>query len=141
MLDTLELELLKMDNKVRFILDVVKGNIIVNNRKRAELFHELKEKGFTPFPKKTKAVEVAVAGDIDHEGEPELSPEATTASDYDYLLSMAIGTLTLEKVQELCSDRDKLEHEVEELRKHTPKFLWLKDLEALEKLLDVCTKN
>ncbi|PPR98423.1 hypothetical protein GOBAR_AA22235 [Gossypium barbadense] len=136
MLDTLELELLKMDNKVRFILDVVKGNIIVNNRKRADLFLELQEKGFTPFPKKTKAVEVAVAGDIDHEGEPELSPEATRASDYDYLLSMAIGTLTLEKVQELCSDRDKLEHEVEELRKHTPKSLWLKDLEELEKQLD-----
>ncbi|KAL4295709.1 hypothetical protein GQ457_12G031960 [Hibiscus cannabinus] len=51
-LDTLELELLKMDNKVRLIVDVVKGDIIVNNRKRADLSLELKEKGFTPFPKK-----------------------------------------------------------------------------------------
>ncbi|KAL4291801.1 hypothetical protein GQ457_14G024050 [Hibiscus cannabinus] len=138
-LDTLELELLKMDNKVRFILDVVKGDIIVNNRKRADLFLELKEKGFTPFPKKKKVVEIAVAGDIDGE-EPEENSEVSSAaimeSDYDYLLSMAIGTLTLEKVRELISDKDKLEHEVEYWRTSTPKTLWLKDLDELEKQLD-----
>ncbi|KAE8670742.1 DNA topoisomerase 2 [Hibiscus syriacus] len=137
-LDTLELELLKMDNKVRFILDVVKGDIIVNNRKRADLFLELKEKGFTPFPKKKKVVEIAVAGDIDGE-EPEDNFEASAAaieSDYDYLLSMAIGTLTLEKVRELIADKDKLQHEVEYWRKSTPKTLWLNDLDELEKQLD-----
>ncbi|GMI87135.1 topoisomerase II [Hibiscus trionum] len=138
-LDTLELELLKMDNKVRFILDVVKGDIIVNNRKRADLFLELKEKGFTPFPKKKKVVEIAVAGDVDGE-EPEENSEVSSAaimeSDYDYLLSMAIGTLTLEKVRELISDKDKLEHEVEYWRTSTPQTLWLKDLDELDKQLD-----
>ena len=65
LLDNLELELLKLENKVRFILGVVKGEIIVRNRKRAELFIELQDKGFTPFPKKTKNVDAAVAGVID----------------------------------------------------------------------------
>ena len=43
------MELLKVENKVRFILAVVNGEIIVSNRKRADLFVELQRKGFTPF--------------------------------------------------------------------------------------------
>ncbi|KAJ4833336.1 DNA topoisomerase 2 [Turnera subulata] len=142
LLENLELELLKLDNKVRFILGVVEGEIIVNNRKRAELFLELHQKGFTPFPKKSKAV---VAGEIDESEETEDNSESTLtngvrASDYDYLVSMAIGTLTLEKVQQLCADRDRLNGEVDSLRKTTPKNLWLKDLDALEIQLDVLDK-
>ena len=38
LLNNLELELLKLDNKVRFIFGVVRGDIIVNNIKRANLF-------------------------------------------------------------------------------------------------------
>ncbi|XWS74969.1 hypothetical protein CRYUN_Cryun01aG0044300 [Craigia yunnanensis] len=140
LLYNLEMELLKMENKVRFILGVVKGEIIVNNRKRADLFLELQEKGFTPFPKKSKTVEVAVAGAIDDteetEENSEVSAKGVMAGDYDYLLSMAIGTLTLEKVKELCSDRDKIHHDVEDLRKATPRSLWLKDLDDLEMQLD-----
>ncbi|XP_027113751.1 DNA topoisomerase 2 [Coffea eugenioides] len=140
LLDNLQLEHLKLDNKVRFILAVVEGSIIVSNRKRADLFLELKEKGFTPFPKK-KSVEAAVAGSIEDAEETEESSEVATskgvrASDYEYLLSMAIGSLTLEKVQELCADRDKLKGEVDDLRKATPKSLWTKDLDALESQLD-----
>uniref|UniRef100_A0A6V7QY46 DNA topoisomerase 2 n=1 Tax=Ananas comosus var. bracteatus TaxID=296719 RepID=A0A6V7QY46_ANACO len=140
LLDNLEMDLLKLDNKVRFILGVVRGEIIVNNRKRAELFIELHQKGFTPFPKKSKGIDVAIVGATTEEEENEESPEmgkgGVRASDYEYLLSMAIGTLTLEKVQELCGERDKLESEVEELRKATPRSLWLKDLDALERELE-----
>lgn len=138
LLEILELELLRIENKVKFILGVVKGEIIVNNRKRADLLLELKEKGFTPFPKK-KAVEAVVADTSDdaEDSEEELN-RGVRAGDYDYLLSMAIGTLTLEKVQELCAERDKLNGEVEDMRNATPKLLWLKDLDVLEKQLDVC---
>ncbi|KAI8538692.1 hypothetical protein RHMOL_Rhmol09G0124700 [Rhododendron molle] len=142
LLDSLEMELLKLDNKVWFLLGVVKEDIIVSNRKRAELFIELQDKGFTPFPKKTKNVDVAVAGATDDAEEAEENSEVVAgsigvrASDYEYLLSMVIGTLTLEKVQELCADRDKLSGEVDELSKATPKSLWIKDLDALERELD-----
>ncbi|KAK9154871.1 hypothetical protein Sjap_002351 [Stephania japonica] len=146
LLENLELELLKLDNKVRFILGVVRGEIIVSNRKRAELFMELHQKGFTPFPKKTKKVEAAVAGATEDADESEESPEVlrksgVQASDYDYLLLLAIGTLTLEKVQELCAEKDKLTDEVEELRGASPRSLWEKDLDALENELDVLDKN
>ncbi|XP_010023678.2 DNA topoisomerase 2 [Eucalyptus grandis] len=140
LLENLELKLVMLDNKVRFILGVVHGEIIVSNRKRADLFQELQAKGFTPFRKETKTIETAVAGSTDDSEETEENSEPTTkgvkASDYEYLLSMAIGTLTLEKVQELCADKDKLVDEVDALRKATPENLWLEDLAALEEKLD-----
>ncbi|EXB68160.1 DNA topoisomerase 2 [Morus notabilis] len=147
LLDNLELELLKLANKVRFILGVVTGEIVVSNRKRADLFVELQRKGFTPFPKKTKAVEPEVAGvtedaeDTEENSNAEAISTEARISDYEYLLSMAIGTLTLEKVQALCGEKDKLNNEVEELRKATPKSLWVKDLDALETQLDELNKS
>ncbi|KAF8016195.1 hypothetical protein BT93_H1646 [Corymbia citriodora subsp. variegata] len=140
LLENLELKLVMLDNKVRFILGVVHGEIIVSNRKRADLFQELQAKGFAPFRKETKTIETAVAESTDDSEETEENSEVTTkgvkASDYEYLLSMAIGTLTLEKVQELCADKNKLVDEVDALRKATPENLWFKDLAALEEKLD-----
>ena len=104
------MELLKLENKVRFILAVVKGEIIVSNRKRADQFVELQTKGFTPFPKKTKAVEPEVAGATDDTEEKDVKSPA---------------------------ERDKLNKEVDDLRKETPKSCWRKDLDALEGQLDV----
>ncbi|KAL5207162.1 hypothetical protein ABZP36_031597 [Zizania latifolia] len=139
LLENIELELKKLSNKVRFIVAVVKGEIIVNNRKRAELFVELKQKGFDPFPKKKLRIEPAAVGATEEDDENEESPEAAKGfypSDYEYLLSMAIGNLTLEKVQELIAEKDRLENEVEELKTITPKSLWMRDLDAFEKELD-----
>lgn len=140
LLDSLEMELLKLENKLRFILGVVEGEIIVNNRKRADLFLELHQRCFTPFPKNSKPVEAVVATDETEDTEEINESGSSTgvrASDYDYLFSMAIGTLTLEKVQELLANRNKLNGEVDELRKATPEFLWVKDLDAFEEQLDV----
>ncbi|ESR52318.1 hypothetical protein CICLE_v10030505mg [Citrus x clementina] len=139
-LENLELELLKLENKVRFILGVVNGEIVVNNRKRTDLLLELRQKGFTPFPKNSKSIEAVVAGATDETEESEENPEVVNgvqSIDYDYLLSMAIGTLTLEKVQGLLADRDKLNEEVDDLRKATPESLWVKDLDALDMQLDL----
>ncbi|KAL0429245.1 UNVERIFIED_CONTAM: DNA topoisomerase 2 [Sesamum radiatum] len=129
LLANLENDMLKCENKCRFIQCVVEGSIIVSNRRRADLFLELKEKGFTPFPKKKTSAEVAIAGSLD---EAEETEENTSASDYDYLLSLAIGTLTAEKIQELRAERDKLLQEVEDLKRATIKSLWMNDLDALE---------
>ncbi|KAG0474607.1 hypothetical protein HPP92_014293 [Vanilla planifolia] len=90
LLDNLESDLLKLDNKVRFILGVVRGEIIVNNRKRADLFLELQAKGFTPFPKKPKGIDAAVVGAIADAEEAEETNEVfkggVKSSDYEYLL-------------------------------------------------------
>ncbi|XP_064967328.1 DNA topoisomerase 2-like [Musa acuminata AAA Group] len=141
LLDNLELDLLKLDNKARFILGVVRGEIIVSNRKRADLFLELQQKGFTPMPKKKKGIDAVVAGAVEEEEDqeeesPEVGKGGVKASDYEYLMCMPIGSLTLEKVQELCADKDRLEGEVDELRRTSAKSLWLKELDALEEELD-----
>ncbi|KAF8750223.1 hypothetical protein HU200_012478 [Digitaria exilis] len=140
LLQNLNLDLKKLENKVRFIRCVVNNEIIVNNRKRADLFLELRQKKFDPFPKKKKQPEPAAVGATEEDEENEESPDAANGvdpSDYEYLLSMAIGTLTLEKIQELNAEKEKLVNEVEELKKTTPNLLWLRDLDNFEKDLDV----
>lgn len=137
LLKNIKLELKKLENKVRFIRCVVDNEIIVNNRKRADLFLELRQKNFDPFPKKKKRAEPAAAGALEEENEENPEAEAAEPSDYEYLLAMPIGTLTLEKIQELIAEKQKLVDDVEELKNTSPKSLWLKDLDAFEKELDV----
>ena len=48
----------KVDNKLRFILMVINGELVVAKKKKATLLKELKELKFHPFPKKA-AVKVA----------------------------------------------------------------------------------
>ncbi|XP_062222323.1 DNA topoisomerase 2-like [Phragmites australis] len=141
LVENIELDLKKLCNKVRFIHCVVEKEIEVRNRKRAELFVELQQKKFDPFPKKKKKDEPAAVGATEEEEENEESSEAAKgialASDYEYLLSMAIGTLTREKIEELNAEKAKLENEVKELKQTSPKSLWLRDLDTLEKELDI----
>ncbi|KAG6408579.1 hypothetical protein SASPL_131595 [Salvia splendens] len=145
-LANLEKEMLKCDNKCRFIQGVVEGSIIVSNRKRADLVLELKAKGFTPFPKKENAPEVSVAGASNDAEESEESSEVpigqgVSSSDYDYLLLLSINTLTLEKMQELLAEREKRVAEVEDLKSTSVKMLWMRDIDALEaKLVEELNK-
>lgn len=55
---------------------------------------------------------------------------------YDYLLSMKIWSLTMEKVNELVQQRDGKKGELDTLACKSPEDLWLEDLDALENALD-----
>lgn len=146
-LANLERLLLILDNKVRFILGVVSGEIIVSNRKKADLLIELKKKGFTPMPRKGKSAEPQVAGAIDDNSEEQedeqdtvsrpVSVEGATWGDYEYLLSLPIGTLTLESVQKLRDEKAEKEKEFEILMGTPTTSLWMKDLDEFETKLDV----
>ncbi|XBI78676.1 hypothetical protein VPH35_088327 [Triticum aestivum] len=132
MLNNIGKELLKPKNQVRFILAVNSGDIVFNNKKRAELFLELKQKGYERFPNK-----IIAAKEPFPKNKTMAKEQVDEEDDYEYLLALAIGTLTLEKVQELVARQKKLEDELESLGKTTPEILWLRDLAALEKELDV----
>ncbi|KAL9226457.1 hypothetical protein vseg_002268 [Gypsophila vaccaria] len=141
-LEIYQAELEKLDNQVRFILGVVEGEIIVCKRKKAELVAELRKRGFTPMAE-VKSVESVVGEPEDEvaaEGSEEIRDTAESATgaltDFNYLLSMAISSLTIEKVKELCDKKDKLFSQMEELRNQSEKSLWWKDLDDLEKALD-----
>ncbi|KAJ0501049.1 putative DNA topoisomerase (ATP-hydrolyzing) [Helianthus annuus] len=136
---------LHLENKVWFIREVVEGMLVVSNRKKADLCAELKVKGYTPLPKEA-VLEASIPGAVDHvEGSEETEegseeettemvvgeqkPSAGTASktipetEYDYLLSKAIGTLTYEKVQQMWHERDTKKAEFDELTNTPSKSL------------------
>lgn len=149
-LANLERLLLVLDNKVRFILGVVNGEIIVSNRKKADLLMELQQKGFTPMPRKGKSEEPQVAGANDDNSEEQedqengsepVSVEGAKRGDYEYLLSLPIGTLTIESVQKLLDEKDEKAKEFEILKATPTKSMWMKDLDEFEKKLDVGDSN
>lgn len=97
MLAELTAEHLKIQNRVRFITEIVSGKLVVQKRKKVDLLAELKDRKYDPIFKKNangsmvtevEDDEETVAGGSDH--------------GYDYLLSMPIWSLTYEKV---CSWR------------------------------------
>ncbi|KAF7070512.1 hypothetical protein CFC21_076027 [Triticum aestivum] len=146
MLQNIGNEILKLKNRVKFILAVISEDIIVSNRKTAELFLELKQKGYEPFTENfsmSEPVPVGGTEEVDEENEesPAEGAAGVTASDYQYLLAVAIFTFTEEKAQELIAQMNKLEAESESLGKATPEILWLGELDALEKELDVLDGN
>ena len=98
----------RLSNQARFVGMIVDKQLVVSNRKKAEIVVDLKRHNFKPIPKaKAKA-----AGETEElvEDEEEDEEAAGNNSDFDYLLSMAISSLTREKVsfwhhacQRICS--------------------------------------
>ena len=55
---------------------------------------------------------------------------STAGSDYDYLLGMAMWSLTFEKKEELLRKKDEKVHELNVLRGTSKEDLWRKDLQV-----------
>ena len=126
-----EAQLKRLANKMRFILAVVDGSLVVNRKKKQELIAELDALCYDRLPKTDKGS----AAEIDEDGEF-VATEASGAS-FDYLLGMPLWNLTLEKVEELCAEKETKEAEVAALHNTTEKDLWRKDLETLEQALEL----
>lgn len=121
----------KLDNKVRFILAVIHGELIVANRKKSDIVNDLKQQRFKVFSNSTKKKS------LDDSEENEEEEEESSAAGYDYLLSMKIWSLTLEKVQALTAERDEKKEQLENLSRKSPQDLWLTDLDDLDVALNV----
>lgn len=96
----LQLQFEKLSNQARFVKMIVNKELVVSNRKKADIVEELRQKKFRPFPKVAKAKAAGETEDAE-EGANDEADEATTggtSTDYDYLLGMAIWSLTKEKV-------------------------------------------
>ena len=138
--DRITTEYKRMDNKVRFILEVISGALVINNRKKSEILTDLRARGYAPFPKK-QARRAKTAGDIDAEAadsgddEAASAAEAQAASDFDYLLSMPMWNLTMERVNKLTEERNAIEAELNILLDKTPQDLWREDLSAFVETL------
>jgi len=110
MVDQLSIEATRASERVRFIKEVIAGTINIRNRKRAELVAELKSKKYQAYGK-AKPVGSSVVADDGTEAdvetrdteEDQADEEATSGSDYDYLVGMPMWNLTKEKVSPLLS--------------------------------------
>ena len=79
---------------------IISKDLVVSNRKKADIVEELRQKKFRPFPKAAKAKVAGETEDAEANDEGEVEEAASgTSTDYDYLLGMAIWSLTKEKVR------------------------------------------
>ncbi|KAL5387890.1 DNA topoisomerase 2 [Paraphaeosphaeria sporulosa] len=127
-LEQLHKELAKMTNQARFIQMIIDGKLVVSKKKKAVLVDELRKLGFTPFP---KVADAKTAGEQEEaqEDDEESDRDAGGAGDYDYLLGMAIWSLTQERVEKLQRQIGDKELEIDALQKLTPRDLWTRDLD------------
>ncbi|RPD70799.1 type II DNA topoisomerase [Lentinus tigrinus ALCF2SS1-7] len=131
----LQNQLDKLNNQARFIKMIVDKELIVNNRRKVDIVAELRKKQFRPFPKVAKAKaageteEVVEEDDDDESGSGGESPTGNV-TDYDYLLGMAIWSLTKEKIEKLLQQAKEKEQELLVLLALSPIEIWQTDLDA-----------
>jgi len=135
--DRLQREKNLIDAKVRFILMVIKGELVVSKRKREELLKDLRSKGFKPY----NQIFGTSAGEDEDEPMPAAAAASTAApketkAGFDYLLGMPIWSLTLERVEELKKQLKDKTSELSDLQNTTPEALWERDLDAVSVELD-----
>jgi DNA topoisomerase-2 len=102
MLSKLKEGLVKIENRIRFIQEVVTDRLIINKRKKAEIARDLEERNYLKL------------------------------DDYGYLLSMAISSLTHEKIDALNEEYEEKKVIYTTLLNKSPKDLWLEDLDKFE---------
>jgi len=133
--------------KARFILMIVKGELVVKKRRIADLLDELLRKGFKKMSDLRGAdkEEAEEGNDAEQDDEDEDDNQdqkegskgsAVKTKEFEYLLGMPLQTLTYEKVQELKKLKEEKVAEFQKLQKTTIESLWLSDLDEFEAALD-----
>ncbi|KAI9672891.1 MAG: DNA topoisomerase 2 [Trizodia sp. TS-e1964] len=124
-------ELEVMSNQTRFIKMIIDGKLVISKKKKSVLVDELKRNKFKPFP---KVIEALKAGEI----EPAFDDETKTddkgdvdvaANAYDYLLGMALWSLTEERIAKLEKQMADKELEIDAFLKRSVIDTWRSELE------------
>merc|ERR1719443_126861 len=110
-----------LDAKVRFVLMVIRGELIVSNRKKADILQDLRSKGFKAYH---EIYSKEPAGATSSEG-------SEKGGAFDYLLGMPIWSLTMERVEKLKEESKRKTEELETLKKLSIQDLWEQDLDAI----------
>lgn len=115
----------KLSNQARFVQMIINKDLVVSNRKKVDIVADLRRHKFRSFPKVTGAK----ASGEDEEAEEDEDNDVGDLADYDYLLGMAIWSLTKEKIERLLLQAQEKEVELLALLEKTPKDLWNSDLD------------
>ncbi|KAI1629208.1 DNA topoisomerase II [Exophiala viscosa] len=127
LLQDMQKDLRRLTNQARFIQMIIDNKLNISKKKKNVLIAELQKLGFDPFPKTkdaTKENEILQAGD-----DEEAEDDSTDASSYDYLLGMALWSLTQERVEKLLKQIGNKEEEIDVLMKKSKEDLWQHDLD------------
>ena len=135
LLKAAESDMQRIDNKVRFILAVVNGELVISNRRRVDIEAELEEAGYDRLLAKTKN---PAAQPTPSNGEEAVDGEEVVVEggSYEYLLSMSLSSLTHEKVESLRAEAEEQRAAVELLRNTTEQQMWRHDLEEFLEMYD-----
>ena len=136
-------ESVRLDNIARFIMEKIQGKIKVENLKKAEIVQILRKAGYDADPinkwkqkiSREFGYQTEEQPNNDNENESEESNDADK-KDYDYILSMPIWNLTMEKKEDILKQQKQKGEELRLLREKTKEMLWLDDLEEFLAELD-----
>lgn len=129
LLQDLQRELRRLTNQARFIQMIIDGKLVISKKKKAVLISELQKLGFDGFPKAKDAGKSGELEPVVDEEEEDPEEESVDASSYDYLLGMALWSLTQERVTKLLRQIGDKEEEVDVLMKKSKEDLWKADLD------------
>lgn len=124
----------RLSNQARFVSMIIARELSVSNKKKTAIVEELRALQFQAFPRveaKAKSVtDQAEESDAAHEdaaADTADGPE-DNITDFDYLLSMSIYSLTRERIERLLRERDETEAQLKVLLGRSPQNLWDEDL-------------
>jgi DNA topoisomerase-2 len=103
---------------------IVDKKLVVSGRRKADIVADLRKFDYKPIPKVAKLKSTEQENEEEEEQE-----EAGADSDFDYLLGMAIWSLTREKIDKLLEQAGDKEAELLVLLEKTPIDMWNKDLD------------
>lgn len=134
LLENMRHEQKMLSNKAKFVEEVCAGDLVVSNRKRTDILHELRDRGYDLINKDKKTT--TSDEDDSDTNEDDSSSDAELAKGYEYLLGMKIWSLTYEKAEALRAQLAEKTVAVEELEVTAPTQIWLDDLDAIVAALD-----
>lgn len=141
----LEHQLVKLSEQARFVKLIIDGKLKISNRKKNDIIEELESLRFPRFDKSgvpIYAVETeidpdvsAVLEELEEVNRDEAASELADANKptlptYEYLLGMALWSLTFERYEKLLKQKEGKEEELMILLKLSAKDLWNQDLDA-----------
>ncbi|KAL4429953.1 hypothetical protein ABPG74_000319 [Tetrahymena malaccensis] len=146
-----------LQNKMKFITLVVNGTLEIRNARKKGLLNKLKELGLTPMSKITRINSTKIQAfeekkkenlaeknednedeevQQEEEEEEQVQEGEIPLSEYNYLLSMPIFSLTEEKVLQLKKQVEEKEYELVVLQKKDIKDMWIEDLDKFIEVID-----
>ncbi|GMM30774.1 DNA topoisomerase 2 [Martiniozyma asiatica (nom. inval.)] len=137
-------QLSKISSQARFVKMIIDKELVVSNKKKNDLIEELRKLEFPAFDKNSKTVNLSsysiknedssdneddAAADTQNEDTGLVVRHNTNISQYfEYLLGMAIWSLTRERYEKLLKQKEEKEELLNILLSKTPKMLWDEDL-------------